>query len=44
MFVINTFMMDLIFSVTGYVLAGYAVSCFLSVSYGVLMNRHEHDK
>lgn len=41
---VNSFMMSFITTVFGYVLVGYLVSAFLSVAYGVLMNRHEHEK
>lgn len=37
-------MLGAIVSIAGYLLVGYLVSAFLSVSYGVLMNRHENEK
>lgn len=37
-------MLSVIISVMGYVVVGYLVSAFLSVSYGILMNRTEHEK
>lgn len=37
-------MLSVIISVMGYVVVGYLVSVFLSVSYGILMNRTDHEK
>lgn len=34
----------MIASIIGYALVGYLVSCFVSVSYGVAMNRSNHEK
>lgn len=41
---VNNFMLGVIVTIAGYLLVGYLVSAFLSVSYGVLMNRSEHEK
>jgi len=41
---VNNSMLGAIVSIAGYLLVGYLVSAFLSVSYGVLMNRHENEK
>ena len=41
---VNNFMLGIVVSIAGYLLVGYLVSTFLSVSYGVLMNRSEHEK
>lgn len=37
-------MLGAIVTIAGYLVVGYLVSVFLSVSYGVLMNRSEHEK
>lgn len=34
----------MIATIIGYVLVGYLVSAFVSVAYGVAMNRSEHEK
>lgn len=34
----------MISTIIGYVLVGYLVSCFVSISYGVAMNRRTHEK
>ena len=34
----------MIASIIGYFLVGYLVSCFVSIMYGVAMNRHTHEK
>jgi len=37
-------MLGLVVTIAGYALVGYLVSAFVSVSYGILMNRSEHEK
>jgi len=37
-------MLSVVTSILGYLLVGYLVSAFLSVAYGVIMNRSEHEK
>jgi hypothetical protein len=37
-------MLSVVTSIFGYLLVGYLVSTFISISYGVLMNRHNHEK
>ena len=37
-------MFEAIVTIAGYLVVGYLVSAFLSVSYGILMNRSKHEK
>jgi len=37
-------MLSVVTSIFGYLLVGYLVIAFISISYGVLMNRHNHEK
>lgn len=41
---VNNSMLGAVISVVGYLVVGYLVSVFVSVSYGILLNRSEHEK